>query len=135
MKRFLLIFPPQWVCEYPHIALPSLSAQLKKNGYQSEVIDLNIHFYNDVLSKDYIENTLIKIKRMYEDFSLQYDWQNDETLTSKYRELENFVKNKLEKSKNLSFLVEKSIKTIKTLSEFKNVDRVFKAKKIIDKKR
>ena len=62
-KKILLIFPPEWCFIGPHIALPSLSAQLKKEGYNSEVLDLNIKFFNDLLKKEHIENEIETITR------------------------------------------------------------------------
>lgn len=58
--KTLLLFPPQWTPIAPHFALPSLLGQLKANGYDSEVMDLNIDFYNKVLNPDFVKNSILK---------------------------------------------------------------------------
>ncbi len=58
--KTLLLFPPQWTPIAPHFALPSLLGQLKANGYDSEVMDLNINFYNKILNPDFVKNSILK---------------------------------------------------------------------------
>ncbi len=58
--KTLLLFPPQWTPIAPHFALPSLLGQLKANGYDSEVMDLNINFYNKILNPDFVKNSIFK---------------------------------------------------------------------------
>ncbi len=58
--KTLLLFPPQWTPIAPHFALPSLLGQLKANGYDSEVMDLNIDFYNKILNPDFVKNSILK---------------------------------------------------------------------------
>jgi len=66
-KKMLLIFPPQWTPVSPHFALATLSAQLKKNGFNAKCLDLNVEFYNKILTKDYLEFIIEKIKKDYVD--------------------------------------------------------------------
>lgn len=46
-----LIFPPQWIPTQPYLSLPSLTAFLKANGCHVEQMDINITFYDEILSK------------------------------------------------------------------------------------
>ena len=39
----------------PHFALPTLLGQFEDNGYEDSVMDLNIDFYNKILTKNYVE--------------------------------------------------------------------------------
>ena len=64
-KKMLLIFPPQWTPVSPHFALASLSAQLKQNGYNVKCLDLNIDFYNKILTSEYLTFIIDKIKKDY----------------------------------------------------------------------
>ena len=54
----LLIFPPQWTPISPHFAIPSLIGQIKKNGFKAEAMDLNIDFFNEVLTKENLEKSI-----------------------------------------------------------------------------
>ena len=53
-KKMLLLFPPQWTPIAPHFAMASLMGQLKNKGYSTTSIDLNIEFYNEILSTKYL---------------------------------------------------------------------------------
>jgi radical SAM superfamily enzyme YgiQ (UPF0313 family) len=46
-----LIFPPQWIPTQPYLSLPSLTAFLKANHYGVEQMDINVSFYDYLLSK------------------------------------------------------------------------------------
>ena len=50
MNRILLIHPPQWYPVSPHLAVPLLKAQLIKAGFSAEALDLNVRFFNDILT-------------------------------------------------------------------------------------
>jgi radical SAM superfamily enzyme YgiQ (UPF0313 family) len=46
-----LIFPPQWIPTQPYLSLPSLTAFLKANQCDVEQMDINVSFYDYLLSK------------------------------------------------------------------------------------
>ncbi len=46
-----LIFPPQWIPTQPYLSLPSLTAFLRAHDCDVEQIDVNVSFYDDLLSK------------------------------------------------------------------------------------
>lgn len=60
----LLIFPPQWYPGNPYTALPLLQGRLREAGFDVSVSDLNIRFYNDILT---YENVLSSFKRAREE--------------------------------------------------------------------
>ena len=64
-KKMLLIFPPQWTPIAPHFAMASLMGQLLNKGYKATALDLNIEFYNKILTKSYIDFIIQKIKKDY----------------------------------------------------------------------
>ena len=64
-KKMILVFPPQWTPVSPFYSLAFLYGQLKKAGYNAECMDLNVRFYNDILTKDYLEFINDKIKHDY----------------------------------------------------------------------
>ena len=47
-----LIFPPQWIPTQPYLSLPSLTAFLKAHDCNVEQMDVNVSFYDDLLSKN-----------------------------------------------------------------------------------
>lgn len=52
MTDILLVFPPQWSPFQPPLSLPSLSAWLKRAGFSVTCRDLNVLFYEWLLSDD-----------------------------------------------------------------------------------
>ena len=64
-KKMLLIFPPQWTPVSPHFALASLIGQLRNKGYQASCLDLNVEFYNKILTTEYLRFINDKIKKDY----------------------------------------------------------------------
>lgn len=50
MASLLLVFPPQWSPFQPALSLPSLAAWLRRAGHDVETLDLNLHFYEFLLS-------------------------------------------------------------------------------------
>ena len=55
--KTLLIFPPQWMPLNPHFALPTLLGQFEGTEYEAKVFDLNIDFYNKILTSNYVRNS------------------------------------------------------------------------------
>lgn len=52
MKKVLLIQPPQWYPVSPHLAVPLLNAQLKRAGFNAKACDLNVKFFNRILTNE-----------------------------------------------------------------------------------
>ena len=50
--KVLLIQPPQWYPVSPHLAVPLLKAQLQKAGFEAKAFDLNVKFFNDILTDE-----------------------------------------------------------------------------------
>ena len=63
--KTLLIFPPQWMPLNPHFALPTLLGQFKGTEYEARVLDLNIDFYNKILTPKSVRNSYEKGKELF----------------------------------------------------------------------
>ncbi len=64
--KILLIQPPQWYPVSPHLAVPLLKAQLSKAGFKAKAIDLNVRFFNDILTD---ENVLAADRQARDDLA------------------------------------------------------------------
>lgn len=130
--KTLLIFPPQWMPVSPHFALATLLGQFDGTGYEAKVFDLNIDFYNKLLTKKYVENSLSIAKKMqpilksnirkYFDKNKKY---NDYTFVQKNEIAKaSMIDNTLKKyGANISkipLLVEKSVEICKSKELFYN---------------
>ena len=56
-----LIFPPQWSPLSPHCAMQTLCGELNKNDIDTYIVDLNIGFYEYLLTTQNISNQLSKL--------------------------------------------------------------------------
>lgn len=52
--KCLLLFPPQWAPFNPHLAGPAIASILKHHGHAVKLHDLNIAFYNTVLTRKFL---------------------------------------------------------------------------------
>lgn len=73
MPKTLLVFPPGWSPVGPYLALPVLKSYLREvEQYKVDIVDLNVEFYDDLLSLDMsksavkgIGNQRIRLVRMF----------------------------------------------------------------------
>lgn len=63
-----LLFPPQWIPTQPYLSLPSLAAFLQANGCDVEQMDINVVFYDNLLSRqslrDLYEKAYLKFQEL-----------------------------------------------------------------------
>ncbi len=52
--KCLLLFPPQWIPFSPHLAGPAIQSILRRDGHDVRLIDLNIAFYNRILTREFM---------------------------------------------------------------------------------
>lgn len=73
MPKTLLVFPPGWSPVGPYLALPVLKSYLQEvEQYKVDIVDLNVEFYDDLLSYSMsksavkgIGNQRIRLVRMF----------------------------------------------------------------------
>ncbi len=64
----LLIMPPQWYPMNPYLSLAQLTGQLKAKGYNATAFDINIEFFNDILTKEKVLSFADGAKAFVADF-------------------------------------------------------------------
>ena len=143
-NKMILIFPPQWTPISPHFAIPSLIGQLKAKGYNAQAFDLNIEFFNDVLSKQYVEKSIFMARKEFENLKKNLlnifspekkadDYKLEEQIfLYKYRYLKNYLS---ENEKYLDFIptvIDKAVNIFKT-EEFYNPMTLIQSLNIIDR--
>jgi radical SAM superfamily enzyme YgiQ (UPF0313 family) len=60
--RTLLVFPPGWMQFGPYLSLPLLRAYLEQHGLHADILDLNIEFYDWVLSRPVVSASVDRIR-------------------------------------------------------------------------
>ena len=142
--KVLMLFPPQWTPISPHFAIPSLSAQLKKAGFETKVYDLNIEFYDKILTKNYIldsaekairgQDELIKEISKYhskdKDFSeYPFDIQNKMV---KYSKVKEYITQKPSELIKIAEFADEAKAAIKDKQAFYKPEILIKSMSIID---
>jgi anaerobic magnesium-protoporphyrin IX monomethyl ester cyclase len=89
-----LLFPPQWIPTQPYLSLPSLTAYLKSNNCNVEQMDINVSFFDEILSKKglrlFYEKACTKFqeieskKELTSEFHKQYYILGSSTLYGEY---------------------------------------------------
>ena len=142
--KTLLIFPPQWMPLNPHFALSTLLGQFEGTEYEAKVIDLNIDFYNKILTSGYVRisyeqgKTLFpelkaKISKYYEtgrDFDTYTTEQQNEI--AKASLMDTFFK-KYPSVSEVALLIEQSVKVLKSKKHYYNPKLFIQSMDIINK--
>ena len=130
--KTLLIFPPQWMPVSPHFALPTLLGQFEGSGYEASVLDLNVDFYNKLLTKEHVLKSLefgrkihpiiknnikqyfVKGKK-FEDYTFK---QKNEI--AKASMIDNLLKQHGKELDKVALFIDKSVEIVKSKQHFYN---------------
>ncbi|MEZ4659476.1 MAG: radical SAM protein, partial [Caldilineaceae bacterium] len=63
--KVMLLFPPNWTPTMPHLALPTLTAYLRQRGVEVLQRDLNLEVFDEILTRDYMQNALENLRAKY----------------------------------------------------------------------
>ncbi len=72
MSDILLIQPPQWYPVSPYLAVPLLTGQLKKAGFNAKAFDLNVNFFNHILTGEYVRKADAEARRILSELEPDY---------------------------------------------------------------
>ncbi len=79
-----LLFPPQWIPTQPYLSLPSLTAFLKAHDCNVEQMDINVTFFDEILSKEgllpFYERAYLKFQELESRNELAPEVQNQYAL-------------------------------------------------------
>ncbi len=140
--KILLLYPPQWTPNSPYLALPLLSAQLKKYGYDTQITDINIKFFNHILTKKNLTQCLCRAKDFCENFSLIKEKYPDaeknfhlysveeQTQLLKYKRICEVLSDPIKIESTIEEC-EAAVNTLKNKEDFYNPELLFSAKKTV----
>ena len=130
--KTLLIFPPQWMPVSPHFAMATLLGQFEGTGYDAKVMDLNVDFYNKILTKNYVQNSynkgkelLPELKENIQKYFVKGQKLNEYTFEqqneiAKASMIDNFIKRYDNQVKNLPIFIENSVSILKSKEHYYN---------------
>ena len=130
--KILFLFPPQWMPISPHFAISTLLGQFEGTSYEASMMDLNIEFYNKILTKEYITNALKQAKQKLEEIKEElktvfvpskkfedypFEWRNKIAKSSMIHNMFQKHGNKLQRA---TLLVEQAVNILKSKEHFYN---------------
>ena len=145
MAKCLMIFPPQWAPFSPHLAPVTLSTNIRDAGHSCDIKDLNIDFYSEILTKNFLQNTVIKnfnelifinkeLKEKVDKNKNPQDYSLDfQIKAKKLLKLNNIRDNKLEETKQVINLVEAAVSVLKDEKQFYDINTVVNALAIMER--
>ncbi|MDO9097080.1 MAG: radical SAM protein, partial [Candidatus Methanoperedens sp.] len=121
-----LLFPPQWIPTQPYLSLPSLTAFLKANNCDVEQMDINVSFYDALLSKS-------GIRSFYERANLKFqELESKRELSSKLQKQYAALGSAILFSDQIINEVEPAKKILKNRKDFYDIEELFRAFKILE---
>ncbi len=121
-----LLFPPQWIPTQPYLSLPSLTAFLEANHCNVEQSDINVSFYDELLSKNglksFHERNYLKFQEIDSKKELSSELQKQYAALSSSILFGEYIIDEVDKAKKL----------IKNKEFFYDIEELFRAFKILE---
>lgn len=121
-----LLFPPQWIPTQPYLSLPSLTAFLEANHCNVEQSDINVSFYDELLSKrglkSFHERNCLKFQEIDSKKELSSELQKQYAALSSSILFGEYIIDEVDKAKKL----------IKNKEGFYDIEELFRAFKILE---
>ncbi len=142
--NILYLFPPQWMPISPHFALPSLMGQFEGSEYSVSAMDLNLDFYNEVLTENFVSKSLKRaieiepelfseIGSFYErgkDFKTYTNYQKNRM--AKHVMIKDFLQKHKSDIDKIPILVEGAVSVMRSKTHFYNPKLLLQSLNIID---
>lgn len=140
--KTLFVIPPQWYPMNPYLSAAQLIGQFKAKGLEAEARDLNIEFFNDILTKERIIESAAKAKDFFVSFRPEVEKNGycQENFATYSRELQtkllrfvaytDFMKSGLDAEK-IAEEIHNAVSTMKEPEKFYDPEQLFWAKDIL----
>lgn len=142
MTKIFLIQPPQWCPSSPFLAVPLLTGQLKRAGFDVRAYDLNVEFFEYLLRRDHLSNCDKTARKFIVENTLHYEnadadliMQNgsyeEKTCYLKYFTIKKFYDDYGDEVPFLIENIENAVAVTRNREKFFVPEKLFEAKHII----
>lgn len=142
-KKILFVLPPEWIPSNPYLSLAVLKGELEKAGYEADTVDLNIRFFNRILTRDCVlemmqraEKDLYSLREIFPDTEVASERfafmdASEKTKLIRLMKLEELYSEGFEKAEKTANEIEKAVSVMKDNESFFDPEKLFRAKGII----
>ena len=142
MKKILLVQPPQWYPVSPHLAVPLLTAQLRRAEFDVNALDLNVKFFNRILTNSHLAsanekalNILSELEEKFKNADFDEIRKNgsfeEKNLGLKYLTIKKFYSENAEEIKRVINGTDEAVFTLKNAPDFFVPEKLMKAKRTV----
>ena len=142
MKKILLVQPPQWYPVSPHLAVPLLTAQLRRAEFDVNALDLNVKFFNRILTNSHLAsanekalNILSELEEKFKNADFDEIRKNgsfeEKNLGLKYLTIKKFYSENAEEIKRVINGTDEAVFTLKNAPDFFVPEKLMNAKRTV----
>ena len=142
MKKVLLIQPPQWYPVSPHLAVPLLTAQIKREGFDVKALDLNVKFFNRILKNSHLvqadrqaKEILARLQEKFKGADFAAIKENggfeEKNLGLKYLTIKKFYAENESEINRVMVETDEAVFTLKNAPDFYVPEKLMKAKRTV----
>lgn len=135
----LYIFPPQWYPMNPFLSVATLTGQLRKNGYDARILDLNVEFFCDIFTKEYLQSAVDDAMAFLKEYTplglskeeiMKADYETA-TLEARYILINEFFEKNGNYIKEVIDGIGDAVRVMRDSTDFYDPEKLFKAKDIL----
>lgn len=142
MKKVLLIQPPQWYPVSPHLAVPLLTAQIKRAGFDVKAVDLNVKFFNRILNNENLADADAKARKILSELEEKFknaDFEairkngsfEEKNLGLKYLTIKKFYAENGSEIRRVINETDSAVYTLKNAPDFYSPEKLMNAKRTV----
>lgn len=124
----------------PFLSVATLTGQLRRNGYDARILDLNVEFFNDIFTKEYLQQATDKAKSFIngyepigltreEIFSADYKTATNE---ARYILINEFFEKHADRIQKVLDGIENAVRVMRDETDFYDPEKLFAAKDILE---
>ena len=123
----------------PFLSVATLTGQLRRNGYDASILDLNVEFFNDIFCKEYLQKAVDDAKAFVSEYTplgltkeeiMKADYETA-TLEARYVLINEFLEKNGDYIDEVIDGIEDAIRVMRDSTDFYEPEKLFRAKDIL----
>lgn len=123
----------------PFLSVATLTGQLRRNGYDARILDLNVEFFNDIFCKEYLQKAVDDAKTFLAEYTplglsqeeiMKADYETA-TLEARYALINKFLEKNGDYIGEVIDGIDDAVRVMRDSTDFYDPEKLFKAKDIL----